>query len=62
MKRHLLTAAILIAALSLYGVGMTGGGAVLFVLGAACELWFWVRVRRRGANARLLDQQLVIKS
>ena len=51
MKHHLFTAAILIAALVLYGGGMTSGASVLFVAGAACELWFWVRIRGRRTGA-----------
>lgn len=39
MKQHLLTAAILIAALVLYSIGMIRGGALLFAIGAACEIW-----------------------
>jgi hypothetical protein len=50
MKHHLFTAAILIAALVLYGSGVTSGASALFAAGAACELWFWVRIcgRRTG--------------
>jgi len=51
MQRHLLTAIILTAALVLYGVGMVGGGSVLFAAGFACELWFWVRMRARHRHA-----------
>jgi hypothetical protein len=51
MKHHLFTAAILIAALVLYGAGMTSGASVLFAAGAACELWFWVRIRGRRTGA-----------
>lgn len=43
MKRHLVTAAILLAALVFYGLGLARGGLALLVLGAALELWFWVR-------------------
>lgn len=43
MKYRLLTVAILLAALALYGVGMSGGGAVMLLVGAGLELWFWVR-------------------
>lgn len=44
MKRHLFTAAILLAALVLYGLGMTGLGIAAFVAGGAFELWFWIRL------------------
>lgn len=52
MKRHLITAAILLVALALYALGFTGSGAAAFVAGAAFELWFWVRliVRRTPAG------------
>ena len=49
MKQHFVTVTVLIAALVLYGAGLTSGAAVLFAAGVACELWFWVRVRRRGS-------------
>lgn len=51
MKYHLLTAAILLAALGLYALGMTSGGLVAFLMGAALELWFWVRVIKRSRLA-----------
>ncbi len=43
MKRHLLTAAILVGALALDVIGMSGGCSVLLLAGAALELPFWVR-------------------
>ncbi len=46
MRYHLLTVAVLLAALGLYAAGLSGGGAALMVLGAALELWFWVRALR----------------
>jgi hypothetical protein len=46
MHRYLLSAAIMMAALVLYGFGMTGGGIALFVAGVVCELWFWIRARQ----------------
>ena len=47
MRRHLVTAAILLAALVLYGLGFSGAGALALGAGAALELWFWVRTLRR---------------
>lgn len=44
MKRHSITAAILLAALALYGLGMTSLGIAAFVAGGAFELWFWIRL------------------
>lgn len=52
MKHHLINAAILLAAVALYGVGLTGGAVLAFVAGASLELWFWVRIFRRGAPTR----------
>ena len=46
MKHRLFTAAIVIAALVLYGIGMLSGAFLLFAAGAACELCFWARIRR----------------
>jgi hypothetical protein len=54
MTSHLLTVALLVAALALYAVGMQEGGALLLLLGAVLEFWFWLRVLRRrpeGASA-----------
>ena len=47
MKHHLLTLLILVLAVALYAVGMVAGASALLFLGAALELWFWVRVMRR---------------
>lgn len=46
MKYHLLTIALLLVALSLYAIGMNGGGSLALAAGAVCELWFWVRALR----------------
>ncbi len=43
MTYHLVTAAILLAALALYAVGMGGGGSLLLLVGLVLELWFWAR-------------------
>ena len=43
MKYHALTVALLLCALALYAMGMSGGGALLLAGGVAMELWFWVR-------------------
>jgi hypothetical protein len=51
MKHHLFTAAIVIAALVLYGSAMTSGASMLFAASAACELWFWVRIRGHRTSA-----------
>ena len=60
MKYHLLSAALIGAAilLELSGVadGRSGLGATLFTGGVACEFWFWIRLgdskkaRRAKAN------------
>ena len=46
MKYQLFTVAMLLVALALYAVGMHEGGSLVFLMGAAFELWFWVRVMR----------------
>ena len=43
MKRHLLTAAILLVAIALYATGFSSGATVLVALGVVCEAWFWAR-------------------
>jgi hypothetical protein len=59
MKYHLLSAALIGAAviLELSGVasGRSGLGAALFTAGTACELWFWIRVgaARKARRARV---------
>lgn len=42
--KHLITVTILLAALALYGLGMTGLGIAAFIAGGAFELWFWIRL------------------
>lgn len=44
MKYHLVSAAILLAALILYGLGSSSAGNLAFIVGAVCELWFWLRL------------------
>ena len=44
MKHHLITVAIMLAALAFYGLGMTQLGAAGIVIGGTFELWFWVRL------------------
>jgi hypothetical protein len=48
MRYHLLSAALIVAAIVLemagYGRAGSNWGATLFVAGAACELWFWIRI------------------
>jgi hypothetical protein len=58
MKYHLLSAALIGAAivLELSGVakGRSGLGATLFTGGAACELWFWIRcAAKKSRRARV---------
>lgn len=50
MKYHLITAAILLVALILYGLGLSGLGDVAFISGGACELWFWMRLISRHSS------------
>jgi len=48
MKYHLLSAALIGAAVLLYmygvAIGRSGLGATLFTLGVACEFSFWMRL------------------
>lgn len=46
MRHPVFTAAILIAALGCYSVGLAKGGIVLLLLGGGLELWFWARALR----------------
>jgi hypothetical protein len=51
MKYHLLSAALIVAAIALettgYGKPGSNLGATLFVDGVACEFWFWIRVAKK---------------
>jgi hypothetical protein len=51
MKYHLLSAALIVAAMALettsYGKAGSNLGATLFVAGVACEFWFWIRVAKK---------------
>ena len=52
MRPHFLTMAMLVAALSLYEAGLSGGGSTLVIAGAVFELGFRERLfRRRHAGA-----------
>lgn len=44
MKRHLITFAFLVLAITLYAVGAAGPATILIVLGIAAEAVFWFRV------------------
>jgi hypothetical protein len=52
MKHQLFTAAILIAAVVAYSIGLVSGALLLFAGGAVFEFWFWLRIlgRRSGPN------------
>jgi hypothetical protein len=52
MKHHLLTAAILVAALVFYGLGFTRLGLAAVLAGGAFELWFWARLLSRRTPVR----------
>ena len=54
MKGHLITVVVLLLALACYVAGMSGPGLVLFFLGAALEIAFWLRAVQspRRASAR----------
>ena len=44
MKLHIITAVLMLAAIALYHFGLNGFSLLAFALGAAFELWFWVRI------------------
>jgi hypothetical protein len=48
MRYHLLSAALVVAAIIMemagYGTAGSDLGATLFAAGAAAELWFWIRI------------------
>ena len=46
MKYHMVTALSLVGALLFYMAGYAGMGLAAFLIGAACELYFWARVFR----------------
>jgi len=48
MNHHVVTVAILLAALSLYGVGASSGASILLFAAASLEFWFWARILRPG--------------
>ena len=52
MKHHLITVAILLAALMCYGLGYSRLGLAAVVAGGALELWFWVRLFSRRPPVR----------
>jgi len=56
MKIHVFTVVILIAAVTMYGVGSIAGATFLGAIGVALELWFWVRVLRPGERRLGIEQ------
>lgn len=44
MKQHIVTVLLMLTAIALYYVGLNGFSLLVFALGAAFELWFWVRI------------------
>lgn len=44
MKRHLLSAALLLTALACYWAGYTGAGTIAFAVGGIFEAGFWCRI------------------
>lgn len=53
MKYHLITAAILLVALTFYAFGYSALGGVAFVIGGVFELWFWVRLFRTAERPQM---------
>ena len=64
MKRHLVTVVILLVAVVLYVLGLSGLGAAALVAGVIFELWFWIRLigRRHPQNAPDASHPTPIKS
>jgi len=56
MKRHLVTAVVLLLALACYAVGLTGPGLVLSFVGATLAIAIWLRTVQapRRSTARLV--------
>lgn len=44
MKHHIITVIILALAVACYLAGYSGVGNVAFIVGAAFETWFWIRL------------------
>jgi len=44
MKHHIITATILVLAVTCYLAGYSGVGNVAFITGAGFETWFWIRL------------------
>ncbi|MDT4332805.1 hypothetical protein ACQE3E_22815 [Methylomonas sp. MED-D] len=44
MKRHLLSAALLLTALACYWAGYAGAGTIAFAVGGVFEAGFWYRI------------------
>ena len=57
MKRYLLTALILVAAVCSYVVGFENSAFTFIVLGCALELWFWVRALRSSEKQKPVSQR-----
>lgn len=48
MKRHLITALLLLVAVIFYSIGAAGLGVAFLVLGGVAELGFWLRLFMKG--------------
>jgi hypothetical protein len=46
MMKHLITVSLIVAAVVLYGIGLSPAANVLVVLGVLAETTFWFRVGR----------------
>lgn len=56
MKHHIVTALLMLTAIALYYFGLSGFSLLVFALGAAFELWFWIRIAQHfRAKAALTD-------
>jgi hypothetical protein len=50
MPHHVVTALVLLAALTCYFVGFSVRAVAFVVMGGALELWFWLRLFRHKAQ------------
>lgn len=47
MKRHLVTALLLVIAIVCYSIGAAGPGMLFLLLGGAAEFAFWLRLFKK---------------
>ncbi|CAD6876273.1 hypothetical protein [Methylomonas fluvii] len=50
--KHIITATILVLALTCYLAGYSGVGNIGFAVGASLETWFWIRILIKRPSAK----------